>query len=56
MLARLRKGVQLEDGPANFKEIKFAGGVGMNQWYDVTLMEGRNRGGAPSVGITKAFK
>ena len=43
MLARLRKGVQLEDGPANFKEIKFAGGVGVNQWYDVTLMEGRNR-------------
>lgn len=43
MLARLRKGVQLEDGPANFKEIKFSGGVGMNQWYDVTLMEGRNR-------------
>ena len=25
MLARLRKGVQLEDGPANFKEIKFTG-------------------------------
>ncbi|MFC3113041.1 23S rRNA pseudouridine(2605) synthase RluB [Rodentibacter caecimuris] len=43
MLARLRKGVQLEDGPANFKEIKFIGGVGMNQWYEVTLMEGRNR-------------
>ena len=35
MLARLRKGVQLEDGPANFKEIKFAGGVGINQWYEV---------------------
>ncbi|WP_109078733.1 23S rRNA pseudouridine(2605) synthase RluB [Aggregatibacter kilianii] len=43
MLARLKKGVQLEDGPANFKEIKFGGGVGMNQWFDVTLMEGRNR-------------
>ncbi|WP_407720201.1 23S rRNA pseudouridine(2605) synthase RluB [Pasteurella multocida] len=43
MLHHLKKGVQLEDGPANFKEIKFAGGVGMNQWFDVTLMEGRNR-------------
>ncbi|WP_077421065.1 23S rRNA pseudouridine(2605) synthase RluB [Rodentibacter trehalosifermentans] len=43
MLARLRKGVQLEDGPAHFKEIKFTGGVGINQWYDVTLTEGRNR-------------
>ncbi|WP_424276110.1 23S rRNA pseudouridine(2605) synthase RluB [Cricetibacter osteomyelitidis] len=43
MLHRLKKGVQLEDGPANFKSIKAAGGVGINQWYDVTLMEGRNR-------------
>lgn len=43
MLARLKKGVQLEDGPANFKDIKFVGGVGVNQWFDVTLMEGRNR-------------
>lgn len=43
MLNRLKKGVQLEDGPASFKEIKFAGGVGINQWFDVTLMEGRNR-------------
>ncbi|EHK91335.1 23S rRNA pseudouridine(2605) synthase RluB [Aggregatibacter actinomycetemcomitans] len=43
MLNRLKKGVQLEDGPANFKEIKVVGGVGMNQWFDVTLMEGRNR-------------
>ena len=42
-LRDLSRGVQLEDGPANFKEIKFAGGVGINQWYDVTLMEGRNR-------------
>ena len=43
MLQRLRKGVQLEDGPACFKEIKFNGGMGINQWYDVTLTEGRNR-------------
>lgn len=43
MLGRLRKGVQLEDGPANFKSIKPVGGQGLNQWFDVTLMEGRNR-------------
>lgn len=43
MLHRLRKGVQLEDGPANFKSIKSVGGTGLNQWFDVTLMEGRNR-------------
>ena len=43
MLARLRKGVQLEDGPAAFKTIKFSGGEGINQWYNVTLTEGRNR-------------
>lgn len=43
MLMQLKKGVQLEDGPANFKAIKPVGGTGLNQWFDVTLMEGRNR-------------
>ncbi len=43
MIQRLRKGVQLEDGPANFKQIKAVGGTGINQWFDVTLTEGRNR-------------
>lgn len=43
MLRKLQKGVQLEDGPAAFKEIKRGGGEGMNQWYRVVLTEGRNR-------------
>lgn len=42
-LKQLRKGVQLEDGMAAFRTISFQGGEGMNQWYNVTLTEGRNR-------------
>ncbi|WP_075181895.1 23S rRNA pseudouridine(2605) synthase RluB [Pantoea sp. 1.19] len=42
-MRQLAKGVQLEDGPAAFKTIKFTGGEGINQWYNVTLTEGRNR-------------
>lgn len=48
-LRDLSRGVQLEDGPAAFKTIKFSGGEGINQWYNVTLTEGRNRGSS-SVG------
>lgn len=40
---QLRKGVQLEDGPAAFKSIKSQGGDGLNQWFNVTITEGRNR-------------
>ena len=42
-LKQLNRGVQLEDGPAAFRTITFQGGEGLNQWYNVTLTEGRNR-------------
>ena len=42
-IRQLSVGVQLEDGPAAFKTLKFGGGEGLNQWYNVTLTEGRNR-------------
>ncbi len=41
--AKLKKGVELEDGPAALKSIEDAGGEGANQWYRVTIAEGRNR-------------
>ncbi|UJR54422.1 23S rRNA pseudouridine(2605) synthase RluB [Dickeya zeae] len=42
-IRQLSKGVQLEDGPAAFRAIRYQGGEGLNQWYNVTLTEGRNR-------------
>jgi 23S rRNA pseudouridine2605 synthase len=43
-LARLKAGVQLEDGPAKFDEIHVVNrGDGSHQWFRVVLHEGRNR-------------
>jgi 23S rRNA pseudouridine2605 synthase len=41
--ASLLKGIQLEDGIAQFGSFEFLGGEGSNRWYRVTLKEGRNR-------------
>lgn len=44
MLKNLKRGVELEDGPAHFDTIELRpGSDGFNQWYHVTLKEGRNR-------------
>jgi len=42
-LERLKTGVMLDDGPANFADIVASGGGEGNRWYHVTLLEGRNR-------------
>ena len=42
-IQKLKNGVELDDGPASFSDIKAAGGSGENYWYHVTIMEGRNR-------------
>ncbi|MDX5327875.1 MAG: 23S rRNA pseudouridine(2605) synthase RluB [Marinobacter sp.] len=43
MQQRLLEGVLLDDGMAKFSDLAPAGGSGINQWFHVTLMEGRNR-------------
>jgi 23S rRNA pseudouridine2605 synthase len=43
MLQRMLDGVMLDDGVARFTDIQDGGGDGINHWYYVVLMEGRNR-------------
>ncbi len=43
MLAKMKKGVMLEDGMAKFESIAYSGGEGCNHWYHVVVREGRNR-------------
>lgn len=41
--ASLVKGIELEDGVAQFGSLDYLGGEGSNRWYRATLNEGRNR-------------
>jgi len=43
MIARLKAGVQLEDGISRFTDVQFFDGEGQNKWFHVVLMEGKNR-------------
>uniref|UniRef100_UPI0026C2A3FA pseudouridine synthase n=1 Tax=Pandoraea norimbergensis TaxID=93219 RepID=UPI0026C2A3FA len=40
---QLLRGIELDDGKANFLRLQDGGGEGSNHWYHVALTEGRNR-------------
>ena len=42
-IKNLKEGVTLDDGPAHFSDIVASGGSEGNQWFHVTILEGRNR-------------
>jgi 23S rRNA pseudouridine2605 synthase len=42
-ISKLKRGMKLEDGHAQFEQVVDAGGTGANHWYHVTVKEGRNR-------------
>ena len=44
VMQQLVNKVDLEDGPARFEAVNYVGGgEGVNHWYHVTILEGRNR-------------
>ena len=43
MVQEMHKGVIIEDHLCRFTDIQHYGGEGINQWYHVVLLEGRNR-------------
>ena len=42
-LKQLLEGVELDDGPGRFSDVQRMTSAGGNQWFQVTILEGRNR-------------